>query len=470
MEKIIQNVSIIGCGQVGTSILLAMAKQDKKTPAVVCDANKETEQLIRQKFSAEGFDLSFVTFVNTIQEAVSNADLVILATPIDRFDSCAREVAKFAKQDAIITDTGSAKKVAIENITGGIAGTDIQYVPAHPGNGSQGSGPLTSGAGNILGKNSTMFLIHQDGENFVPPEDSPEKRVQDFWNNMGVTTYYITTEKHDKFFGQCSHFQHALMFGLMNMALDNPNMLHNFQHAGTALRNMSRVAISQLKEGQPSALVQMWVPIFEQNKTSVLEAYHRFSGHLATLKDMISNDDSKSLEKTLKIAKDFRDGFDDPDRREVITGEIADIREIPKFHALQKGDLSALFRVESLPATASNLLLPITLAYAQTMSAKDIDPDFIEMKANPSFRDGTHPVTYATSYLVELVKAHKQQVLDLIENYEISLKLLMDGIEKGDIEFTKAFILDAQKIRNGMPAPRKNDAVRAEFEARREVA
>lgn len=461
----IQNLSIIGCGQVGTSILLAMATQGKAIPTTIFDGNAETEELVRAKFAKEGLDSSHITFKTTIAYAVSNADLIVLATPISAFETVAKEIAQHAKTDAILTDTGSAKKVAIENIRRAIDGEiHIHYVPAHPGNGSQGSGPSTAGAGNILGKNSTMFLISENGEDHNPPDYYPEGVVKNFWNDMGVTTAFITTEKHDKFFGQCSHFQHALVFSLMNMAVEQPDVIHNFKHAGTALRNLSRVAISALKEGQPSALVQMWSPIFAQNKDPILAANDRFQSHFTEFMDLVKSGDTAGLKEKLNAAKAFRDSFDDPERREIVTGEIADIREVPKFDARKKGDLSAVFTNKSVPASATNLLLPVAIAYAQLMSAKDIDPDFIAAKANPSFRDGTHPVTYNPAYIAELFNAQKDVAVKLSADFIRDVKILTTAISRNDAELIEACILNAQNMRNTMPAPRKGADVRKDFE------
>lgn len=468
MTSAIKNIALIGAGQVGTSILLAMAKQGKTQPVTIYDANPKSEALVRQKFAEENYDTSFLTFTDSIASAVNDADLIIIATPMSTFRNTSLEIASHAKNGAILTDTGSAKKVAIEEINAGIAGHSLHYIPAHPGNGSQGAGALTASAGNILGSNSTMFIIAEDGENFIPPTNSPEDKLQSFWQNIGVTTAFITTEKHDNFFGQCSHFQHVLVFSMMDMAIDNPAMLHNFQNAGTALRNTSRVAISKQIDTEPSALAAMWEPIFEQNKQPIINAFERFVGHFDEFVNLVKADDFSTLENRLQVAKEYRQSFHDPERREVIEGDIADAACVPAYNIGAKGGLTKTYNNVSLPALATNLLLPIAISYAQTMSSHEIDPAFIVQKANPSFRDGTAPSTYSPQYVTQLMAAHRSDFLAIAGKFDKSIVPLIEGIEHGLNDVVHDYIINAQSVRNTMPPPRKGEAVRAEYERKTE--
>lgn len=60
MADTIQRIAIVGCGQVGTSILLAIATRHKNIPITVFDPNPNTEALVRQKFQSEGLDPSLI--------------------------------------------------------------------------------------------------------------------------------------------------------------------------------------------------------------------------------------------------------------------------------------------------------------------------------------------------------------------------------------------------------------------------
>ena len=470
MADTIERIAIVGCGQVGTSILLALATGQKNIPITVFDPNPNTEALVHQKFQSEGLDSSFIQFKESIDRAVQGAELIILATPMNAFETVSADIARHAPPTAILTDTGSAKRVAIEQITRGLAKSGLRYVPAHPGNGSQGAGPLTASAGNILGRNSTMFLISAKGESFTPQQDTPEHCVQAFWSSLGVTTTFITAEAHDNFFGQCSHFQHALVFALLNTALELPEIKENFMRAGTALRNLSRVAISKMEEGQPSALTQMWLPIFEQNKGPITTAYERFRKHLDSLVGALKKNTTEELTSMLQSAKEFRDTFADPERRETIEGEIADIETAPSSGTPQEGELSHLFNKKALPLIATNLLLPIAISYAQIMSAHDIDPNFIAEKANPSFRDGTHPSTYSVDYVVKLITTHKEDFLRVVSAFNDQISPLIYAIGNNNPEYIKNAIVNAQNLRNKMPSPRKGDAVRDMYERRCDAA
>lgn len=468
MQNQIQSISVIGCGQVGTSILLAMAAQGKRIPTHIYDSSPETAELVRAKFEKEGLDSSHLIFHDTLSEAVKTSDLIVLATPISAFETVSKEIATHAKPGAILTDTGSAKKVAIENILKGIQGTNIQYVAAHPGNGSQGAGPNTASVGNIVGKNSTMFLISEEGEKFIPAEGSPEKTVRDFWNDMGVTTAFITTDAHDKFFGQCSHFQHALVIAAMKTAKDNPSILQNFIYGGAALKNSTRVAISA-----PEAFAQMWLPIFEQNKMPISEAYNRFKGHYEQFTTLVAAENYKGLTSALTSANTYRKSFDDSTRRETEIGDIVRARAVSSSHANRRS-LRGEF---GPPILATNLLFPLALAYGQTKSAKEIDAEFIARKANPSFIDATDPCCYDVDHVIKLLKitpTRKEAFLDAAQQFERNLSTLMDAIQFGDQKLIKEYINDALSARTEPVAkirpigpPIKGDSIDPRFERHR---
>ena len=100
----------------------------------------------------------------------------------------------------------------------------------------------------------------------------------------------------------------------------------------------------------------------------------------------------------------------------------------------------------------------------------DIDPDFIAAKANPSFRDGTHPSSYAVDYAIALLKAQPDELIQLANSFTQDLQHMMSAINENDAEYLQQATLEAQIARNTMPGPRKGDAVREEYEIKRELA
>lgn len=447
----ITSVSIIGEGQVGTSIAAMLAQKAPHIAVSMTDVDATAPALVAQKFHSLGLNPDHIRFTDTAAEAVAGSDLVIIATPLSAMGSVVASIKDSLGVGTIVTDTGSAKAKAIEIITGGLAGTGIPYVPAHPGNGSQGSGPLTASPGNILGANSWMFLI-----------DTPDQKsgisgahtlVRNFWESAGVQVTQTDAETHDKFFGICSHLEHLLLFSYLNMAQNVHGMKESFTHAGTSFLNVTRTAICHTEPGKESALVQMWSSIFEQNSNPILDGLDNFQDHLDRLADAVAAGNHNDLVKMLGEAHAFRSTINDPEFREDLDGERYDSKAGLLAHEGSKG-------AEHI---AHNLLVPVAIAYAQALNARDLNPDLVRGKANPTFRDGTALMLNKPEDLADLLLEHSTSFIQMTASFQAKLDQFGRAIYEGKWEEVKANILAAQAERTPLPGPRKNADTREQY-------
>lgn len=423
----------------------------------VFDNNPKTEDLVFQRLQDENLDDSRVFFVSSIKEAVSNSDLIILASPIDSFRALSYQISLHAPKNAILTDMGSAKRISMSYIFEGISQSDILYVAAHNGNGSKGSGPMTACTENIVGPNSYMFLV--EGNTTSPGLLKAYKEVELFWNSLSTKTLRLDVDAHDRFFGKCSHLPHGIVFSLMIAAIENKDVSRNFMLAGTALRNLSRIALDKDNNNGFSALLKMWLPIFMHNKTAILESAIQFEYRLNLLISAIKSDDKARIQSMLLKAREYRSSFQEEDLRECLDGEFYDIEQTITSETLHDNriehDYSSLL--------ASNVLLPCIISYAQVMGAFDNNPDFISQYAPASFRDGTAPSLYCHEKIADLLTQHRRNVLRSIESFLTSFKDFLIALERDDIDTLERFIISAPTIRNLMPSPRKGADTREKF-------
>ena len=450
----ISTVTILGSGQVGTSIAAALAQAVPHIRVTMQDIDATTPDLVRARFAELKIPDSSISFTASAREAAAASDLVILATPLSAMGPLVTEIKDSLGIGTILTDTGSAKEQAIATITAALGDTYVPYVPAHPGNGSQGSGPLTGKPDSILGGNSWMFLIEEKGP--APVSHLAHTLVREFWESAGVQVAVTSAETHDKFFGTCSHFEHFAAFAYLNLARDEPSRLATHAQGGTGFRNFTRVAISVLQDNQPSALVAMWRPIFEQNRDKILDSAENFKQHFAQLMVLVARKDRDGLVDLLSQARDFRQSVKDNEPRENILGELADAGAVlggarPQFNA------SALINLHI------NLLLPLAISCAQTLNARDVDPDLVTGKANPSFRDGTALSLNDPGYVADLLLDHQDAFISEAVCYKFELQDAIEALATGDWAQVEADILSAQNIRNPLSGPRKGKDVRAEF-------
>ena len=98
-----ESISIIGCGLIGSSILRAVSKKKISKTIKVYDKSKEVLSFLKQE------NLTNQIF-NNIQEAVKDADLIIIAAPLSSYKEILLSIKDDVKKNSILTDTGSAKK------------------------------------------------------------------------------------------------------------------------------------------------------------------------------------------------------------------------------------------------------------------------------------------------------------------------------------------------------------------------
>ena len=98
----INKITIIGVGLIGGS--LAKAIKENNLAKVVFGHGRDQARLEEAKKSNIIDELS-----TNIQEAVDNANIIVIATPVGIFQNIFNEIKSLISDDVIITDVGSTK-------------------------------------------------------------------------------------------------------------------------------------------------------------------------------------------------------------------------------------------------------------------------------------------------------------------------------------------------------------------------
>ena len=85
-----KNVSIIGCGLIGSSVFRALKKNGLAKTVITFDNNKSVSEIIKKENLSD-------RIVSSPEEAVSNADLVLISTPLSSFESAVDSIKKKSK-------------------------------------------------------------------------------------------------------------------------------------------------------------------------------------------------------------------------------------------------------------------------------------------------------------------------------------------------------------------------------------
>ena len=97
-----KNISIIGCGLLGSSLLRRIKKNKIAEKVFVYERSKSNiSKIKRLKLPGK--------IVKSLREAVISADLIILCTPMSEYKKIILKINKFVSPNTLITDVGSSK-------------------------------------------------------------------------------------------------------------------------------------------------------------------------------------------------------------------------------------------------------------------------------------------------------------------------------------------------------------------------
>ncbi len=300
-------VTIIGIGLIGSS-LARVIKREKLAQKIVCfDAN---EKYMRQAVALGVAD----AFAKSATDAVQDADLIVLSTPVGAYGKIVAEISPFLKKEAIITDVGSVKKYSLAEIEKNL-GSESQavIVAGHPVAGTEKSGPEAGF--------DTLF----DGRWCIltPSEKStPEaiEKISEMWRKAGMRIETMTPQHHDKVMAAVSHLPHLIAFSIVGTVadLEGYEQQEIIKYSASGFRDFTRIAGSD-----PT----MWRDILLNNKETILELIQRFVEDLIALERNIRWNEGDKLfdlfSRTRKIRKDVIEARQDmPETEKKILAEF----------------------------------------------------------------------------------------------------------------------------------------------------
>ncbi len=211
MESEFKNISIIGLGLIGTSILHRInAKKKKEVTTFAYDVNSKHRDIVSE--------MKIATFVcDDIQDAVKEADLVILAVPVGSMKTVAISIASSLKENAIVTDTGSTKSSVINDVNPYIP-KSVNFIPSHPLAGTEYSGPK-SGFSSLFENRYWLIICNKETDN--------TKKLAKFFKNLGAIVETVSAEYHDKILAITSHLPHLIAYTIVGTASDLEDDLKN---------------------------------------------------------------------------------------------------------------------------------------------------------------------------------------------------------------------------------------------------
>ena len=285
MKQEFGQVSVIGLGLIGGSIAAGIKQQGLASSVCAWDANVASLAL--------GYDLGVIDSIAAdIHEATAQADLIILAVPVQSMEQVLRDV---DLKDQVITDVGSVKGIAVEAARRVFGKLPENFIPGHPIAGSEKQG--------VVAADPNLFLQHKV---ILTPEEASNPaaiaRVEKLWRGLGADVVRMSVSHHDDVLAQTSHLPHLLAYALVDTLSAGGDSLEVFEYAAGGFRDFSRIAASD-----PT----MWSDIFQANKEPLVQALDQYLLKLETLKQLIESGEADQIKDLLSRAKVARDHFSD---------------------------------------------------------------------------------------------------------------------------------------------------------------
>ncbi|MFQ5455426.1 MAG: prephenate dehydrogenase [Nitrospirota bacterium] len=282
---------IIGVGLIGGS--LGIVCREKGIVKEIVGIGRGKDNLIKAR------ELGIINrYTDDIREAVSEADIVVLATPIGAMEEIAGKITPFLKDGTIVTDVGSVKGLLVERmekilspVKGGYSKRGMMFVGGHPIAGRERSG-VEAASGDLF-YNTRCILTPTDLTN-----KEALNKVKEIWEEAGASVTLIDPFIHDRIMAVVSHLPHIAAYSLVNAAMDISIDKHDIvSFSAGGFKDFTRIAASSS---------EMWRDICLLNSKDICQMIDKYQEELERIKEMIINRDGNALIERFERAKEYK--------------------------------------------------------------------------------------------------------------------------------------------------------------------
>jgi prephenate dehydrogenase len=272
------NLTIIGVGLLGGSIGLGLRAAGQSYRITGFGHRRETLERAQEFSAIDRYTLD-------LGEAVADADLVILCTPISLFEPLITKLAPMLRPGTLVTDVGSTKRTVV-NLAAKLLPEKVSFVGSHPMAGSEKRGVEYARADLFT---NALCIVTPTAS--TPPEAT--RTIDHFWKTLGMRTIRLSPEEHDAAVADISHLPHILAAALVAMQAHSALPL-----AGKGFLDTTRIA---------SGDAQLWRDILLDNKDNLTASLSRLEKQLASLRKLLTPAKSEALIAWLSHAAARRD-------------------------------------------------------------------------------------------------------------------------------------------------------------------
>jgi prephenate dehydrogenase len=278
-------------GLIGTSLGMALRNADTQaTPAGEIHVTGYDHD--SRATSAARDRLAIDRKARNLEEAVADAQLVVLATPVQAIYDLLNSLAPLLDKGSIVTDVASTK-AQVCDWARELLPAHVDFVGGHPLAGREQSG---AGAADPTLFQGAIYCLTPD----LHVSQHALQRIETLVLAVGAKPYYIDPHEHDAYVAGVSHLPFVLSAALMRVASHSPAWREMSLLASSGFRDVSRLA-----SGDPL----MHRDICLTNRAALIRWIDELMGTLSDVRNLLDQEDTEHLEAFLRDAQQQRDAW-----------------------------------------------------------------------------------------------------------------------------------------------------------------
>lgn len=282
-------ITVIGLGLIGTSLAMAIRGADAKDaplgPTVITGYDKNP----RATGDARG-RLAIDREARSLEEALRDAQLVIVAVPVQRIRDVLSEIAPLLPSGAVVTDVASTKSQVL-TWANELLPTTVDFVGGHPMAGKEQAGANAADPELFKG---AIYCVTPSTRARQPAIDLVEAMVR----QVKAKIYYIEPAEHDAYVAGISHLPFMISTTLMSVVGRSSGWKEMSPLAATGFRDITRLASGDAEMHRDICLTNQAALVRWLNETAQL---------LLDLRDQIEDGASDELLAFFEEAHQLRD-------------------------------------------------------------------------------------------------------------------------------------------------------------------
>jgi prephenate dehydrogenase len=273
-------IAIAGIGLIGGSLGISLKENGFAERIIGIDQNQHNlDKALRRKLIDDALPL---------EEGIQQADIVILATPVDALLQLLPQVLDLVDHQ-VVTDVGSTKLPLVKAVQH--HPRRGRYVPAHPMAGTEYSGPEAALPNLFDGKTCVICdAQHSDPDAL--------KKIEQLYQSMPMKLIHLDAAAHDVHAAYVSHISHISSFALaLTVLAKEKDEAQIFEMASGGFSSTVRLAKSS---------PDMWTPIFRQNRDNLLDVLDEHINQLSRFRSLLIKKDFDTFHSLMEEANAIR--------------------------------------------------------------------------------------------------------------------------------------------------------------------